>query len=102
MESANRKRKTDEETSQSEPPQCSFGDFLNQECHKNLQPSIKSISTLEEHQKSILKMRAGMNSELPIVNICRFHEYKLGEKFESDQTKCCDIFGKHIEKEDSW
>ena len=81
------------------PPQCSFGKFLNSECHRNLKPSITSLSEFEDHDQSILKMRAGMLiTDLSILNICRYHELHYGEYFERRQTKCCDIFQKHKKK----
>ena len=59
---------------------------------------MTSMSTLSEDEVTILKMRAGINMELPTANICHFHENKLGEKFENEQTKCCNLFNKHAKK----
>ena len=86
-----------ENTVKDKPQQCSFGSFMDSDCHRNLKPEIKLLSNLSDTEQTVLKMRAEIPTyDISVTNICRYHELHFGEYFERRQTKCCNILDRHV------
>ena len=84
-------------TVKDKPQQCSFGSFMDSDCHRNLKPEIKLLSNLSDTEQTVLKMRAEIPTyDISVTNICRYHELHFGEYFERRQTKCCNILDRHV------
>lgn len=89
-----RKRKADDASEN-----CSFGDSLKEECHKNFKPEIKCFLSFSEQEQVVFKWRAGLIvSDLSIKTICHYHKYKFRDSFKKQFTKCCNVYGKHSKK----
>ena len=89
------KRKADAPESE----KCSFGDNLNDGCHKKMKTGLQCFENLSDKDQSIYKWRAGIiNSDVSITSICHYHEYKFGEYFKTQFNKCCNIYNKHSKK----
>ena len=72
---------------------CSFGERLNEECHKNVKVELKSFNDFDEDIKSELKWRACLK-DMGIESICRYHEVKFRKSFKKF-SKCYDAFNIH-------
>ena len=91
----NRKRKAEEDVL--EVAECCFGCYLKENCHRNFKPENTSFLNLPEQN---LKWRAGLINETgsAISTICKYHTYKFGDGFKKQFTKCCNLFGNHVNK----
>ena len=73
-----------------------WGAYLQELCHQNLAPLFKQFQDFEYNDQIVFKMRANiMVSDQSIKTICCYHELKFGESFPKQNSKCCNIFGKH-------
>ena len=95
MEKDSRKRK-----SEAHPATCCFGDYLNEECHKDcFKHNITDLETLPGDDQIVLKRRAQiMVLDTSVTTICDYHTYKFEDKFVSkfkSANVCADIFSKH-------
>lgn len=69
--------------------------FEHSQCHKLIYVRKKGLVAVEDTKKDLLKLRAKMDKDPIINNICLHHQYLLDTGYSNRQKRCLDPLKNH-------